>query len=81
MSHANGEFFIARNRLYIFQSQPLIFMIQGCRKHVERKEGYELQVVMEMVTSCQWNGTMLMLKSQQLVMKHHYQRHEIFIFD
>jgi len=54
--------------LYIFQSQPLIIMIQGCRKQVERKEGYELQLVMAMVTGCQLDDVMLALKSQQLVM-------------
>ncbi len=41
-------------------------MIQGCKKQVDRKEGYELQQAM--VTSCQWDGAMLALKSQQPVM-------------
>jgi len=41
-------------------------MIQGCRKQVERKEGYELQLVM--VTASQWHKAMLALKSQQPVM-------------
>jgi len=37
-------------------------MIQGCRKQIERKEGYELQLVMAMVTGCQWDNVMLALK-------------------
>jgi len=43
-------------------------MIQGCRKQVERKEGYELQLVMAMVTGCQWDGATLVLKSRQPIM-------------
>ena len=34
---------------------------------VERREGYELQLVMAMVTGCQWDGATLALKSQQPV--------------
>jgi len=48
---------------YTFQSQSLIFMIQECRKQVERKEGCELQLVMTMVTCCQWDSVTLVLKS------------------
>jgi len=44
-------------------------MIQGCRKQVEQKEGYELQLLMTMVTGCQWDSAMLTLKSQQPVMQ------------
>jgi len=44
-------------------------MIQGCRKQVERKEGYEMQLVMAMVTGCQWDNATLALKSQQHVVK------------
>jgi len=33
-------------------------MIQGCRKQVEKREGYELQLAMAMVMGCQWNGAM-----------------------
>jgi len=43
-------------------------MIQVCRKHVEWKEGYELQLLMAMVTSCQWDGAMLALKTQPPLM-------------
>jgi len=43
-------------------------MIQGCRMQVERREGYELQLVMVMAMGCQWDGTTLALKSQQPVM-------------
>jgi len=43
-------------------------MIQGCRMQVERREGYELQLVMVMATGCQWDGATLALKSQQPVM-------------
>jgi hypothetical protein len=35
---------------------------------VERWEGYELQLVMAMVTGCQWDGATLALKSEQPVM-------------
>jgi len=35
---------------------------------VERREGYELQLVMVMATGCQWDGATLALKSQQPVM-------------
>jgi len=37
-------------------------MIQGCRKQVERKEGYELQLVMVMATASQWHRATLALK-------------------
>jgi len=37
-------------------------------KQFEREEGYELQLVMAMVIGCQWDGAMLVLKSQQPVM-------------
>jgi len=37
-------------------------MIQGCTKQVEKKEGYKLQLVMAMVTGCQWDGAMSALK-------------------
>jgi len=40
-------------------------MIQVCKKQVERKEGYELELVMAMVIGCQWEGSTLALKSQQ----------------
>jgi len=68
MSHTSSELVIVHNWLYIFQSQSLIFVIQECRKQVEKKECYELQLVMAMVMGCQWDGAMLALKSQQLVM-------------
>jgi len=42
-------------------------MIQGCRMQVERREGYELQLVMVMATGCQWDGATLALKSQHPV--------------
>jgi len=42
-------------------------VIQGCKKQVERKEGYELHLVMAMVMSCQQDGITLALRSQQLV--------------
>jgi hypothetical protein len=44
------------------------YRIQGHRMQVERREGYELQLVMAMVTGCQWDGATLALKSQQPVM-------------
>jgi len=31
-------------------------MIQGYRKQIEKKEGYELQLVKAIVTGCQWDG-------------------------
>lgn len=34
---------------------------------VERKEGYDLQLVVAMEIGCQWDGATLVLKSQQLV--------------
>jgi len=34
---------------------------------VERREGYELQLVMVMATGCQWDEATLALKSQQPV--------------
>jgi len=43
-------------------------MIQKCRKQVERKEGYELQLVMTIVMSCQWDSATLVLKTQQPVL-------------
>jgi len=43
-------------------------MIQRCKKQVERR-GYEWQLVMAMVTGCQWDCATLALKSQQPVMK------------
>jgi len=43
-------------------------MVQGGRKKIDKKEGYELQLVMATVTGCQWDGAMLVLKSQQPVM-------------
>jgi len=48
-------------------------MIQGDRKQVERKEGYELQLIKAMVMGCQWDGATLALQSQQPIMT-------IFIF-
>jgi len=53
--------------LFTFQLQPLIFMIEGYRKQVERKESYKLQLVMVMAS--QWHRAILALKSQQPVMK------------
>ncbi len=43
-------------------------MIQGCRKQVERKEDYELQLVMVMVMASQLHRATSLLKSQQPVM-------------
>jgi len=64
-----GEYVLDNRRAAVaIQSQPLIFMIQGCTKQVERKEGYELQLVMVMVTASQWHRAILALKSQQPVM-------------
>jgi len=54
--------------LFIFDSHPLIFLIQGCRKQIEKKEGYELQLVKAMVTGKQWDGATLAMKTQQPVM-------------
>ena len=38
--------YLIHNWLLTFQSQPLIFMIQGRRMQDEKREGYELQLVM-----------------------------------
>jgi len=37
-------------------------MIQRCKKQVERKEGYESQLVKAMVMVCQWESRTLALK-------------------
>ena len=66
-SHGSSQCVLIHNRLFDFQSQPVIFTIQVCRMQGERREGYELQLVMEMVTSCQWDGATVALKSQELV--------------
>ena len=47
-------------------------MIQGCRKQVEWKEGYELQLVVMMVMGCQCHGTTSTLKREQPVMEAHH---------
>jgi len=68
MSHTSGEWVIGHNWLFIFQSHPLIFLIQGCRKQVGKIEGDELQLVKAMVMGKQRDGDTLMLKTQQQVM-------------
>ncbi len=43
-------------------------MIQRCRKQIESKEDYKLELVMVMVSASQCRFAMVELKAQQLIM-------------
>jgi len=45
---------------------------KGVGSKLKKKEGYELQLVMAMVTVCQWDGAMLALKKSSKIINHMY---------